>query len=66
MKADEHQSRWVSGEDAWVIGWVIGEVCLLNDPPSALAVLDAYEGLLLGHGGEGADPLRRLLSAEPL
>jgi gamma-glutamylcyclotransferase (GGCT)/AIG2-like uncharacterized protein YtfP len=40
MKADEHQSGWVSGEDAWVIG----EVCLLNEPLSTLAVLDAYEG----------------------
>jgi len=24
--------------------WVTGEVCLLHDPPSALALLDAYEG----------------------
>jgi gamma-glutamylcyclotransferase (GGCT)/AIG2-like uncharacterized protein YtfP len=25
-------------------GWVRGEVCLLNEPSSALAVFDAYEG----------------------
>jgi gamma-glutamylcyclotransferase (GGCT)/AIG2-like uncharacterized protein YtfP len=29
-----------TGEDAWVTG----EVCLLDDPPSALHFLDAYEG----------------------
>jgi gamma-glutamylcyclotransferase (GGCT)/AIG2-like uncharacterized protein YtfP len=33
MKVHEHQS-----------GWVIGEVCLLNEPLSTLALLDAYEG----------------------
>jgi gamma-glutamylcyclotransferase (GGCT)/AIG2-like uncharacterized protein YtfP len=35
-------------------GWVIGEVCLLNEPLPTLAVLDAYEGC-----GPGDRPPRK-------
>jgi gamma-glutamylcyclotransferase (GGCT)/AIG2-like uncharacterized protein YtfP len=38
MKVHEHHD-----------GWVSGEVCLLNEPLSTLAALDAYEGCGPGH-----------------